>query len=53
VHATQVNGGFYTSRGMAMAVESWPRLLEPEGRLDRLLREHPAPAAGRQAETVL
>jgi capsular polysaccharide export protein len=53
VHATQVNGGFYTSRGIAMAIESWPRLLEPEGRLDRLLREHPAPAPGRQAEAVL
>lgn len=53
VYATQVNGGFYTSRGIAMAVESWPRMLEPEGRLDKLLREHPAPAAGRQAETVL
>ncbi len=53
IHATQVNGGFYTSRGIDMAVESWPRLLEPEGRLDRLLREHPAPASGRHAETVL
>ena len=53
VHATQVNGGFYTSRGIAMAVESWPRLLEPEGRLDRLLHEHPAAAPGRRPETVL
>jgi capsular polysaccharide export protein len=45
VHATQINGGFYTSRGISMAIESWPRLLESESRLERLLREFPAPVA--------
>jgi capsular polysaccharide export protein len=50
VHATQINGGFYTSRGIEMAIESWPRLLEPESRLECLLREFPVPVP--VAETV-
>jgi len=30
IHATQVNGGFYYPRGIALAVENCLRMLEPE-----------------------
>ena len=41
VHATQINGGFYTSEAIALALRSWRRLLEPQSRLEALLAAHP------------
>lgn len=39
IHATQVNGGFYSRQGMALAVENCRRMLEPDrSPLDELLQ---------------
>lgn len=42
VHATQVNGGFYSRQGIATALEGCTRLLEPRSRLQQLLEAIPA-----------
>ncbi|OGA74798.1 MAG: hypothetical protein A3G81_16735 [Betaproteobacteria bacterium RIFCSPLOWO2_12_FULL_65_14] len=41
VHATQVNGGFYSGQGIATALEGCARLLEPRSRLEELLAAFP------------
>jgi capsular polysaccharide export protein len=43
VHATQVNGGFYSRQGIATALEGCGRLLEPRSRLEQLLDAFPSP----------
>jgi capsular polysaccharide export protein len=42
VHATQVNGGFYSRQGIATALAGCERLLEPRSRLEQLLDAFPA-----------
>lgn len=42
VHATQLNGGFYSRQGMATALAGCERLLEPRSRLEQLLEAFPA-----------
>jgi capsular polysaccharide export protein len=42
IHATQVNGGLYSQRGIDLCVaNSLPRLLAKEGKLEALLKEFP------------
>jgi hypothetical protein len=41
VHATQVNGGFYTATGIATLLAGCERLLEPRSRLEELLERFP------------
>ena len=42
IHATQVNGGLYSKRGIDLCVtNSLPRLLAKEVKLEALLREFP------------
>jgi capsular polysaccharide export protein len=43
VHATQLNGGLYTARGIAITLEGCARLFEPRSRLEELLERFPAP----------
>ena len=44
VHATQVNGGFYSATGIASLLPGCERLLEPRSRLEDLLERFPAGA---------
>jgi capsular polysaccharide export protein len=52
VHATQINGGFYTGEAIALALREWRRLLEPQSRLESLLAAHP-PAEADAGERML
>jgi len=45
VHATQVNGGFYTAKGIATLLPGGERLVEPRSRLEDLLERFPHQAA--------
>ncbi len=45
VHATQVNGGFYTAKGIATLLPGGERLIEPRSRLEDLLERFPHQAA--------
>jgi capsular polysaccharide export protein len=42
IHATQVNGDFYTARGIELAVAGRAPMLEPRSRLQQLLERVPA-----------
>jgi capsular polysaccharide export protein len=44
IHATQVNGGLYNARGIAMTLQGCERLLEPASRLEQLLDRFPHPS---------
>jgi capsular polysaccharide export protein len=44
IHATQINGGLYNARGIAMTLEGCDaRLFEPTSRLEQLLERFPHP----------
>jgi capsular polysaccharide export protein len=44
IHATQINGGLYNARGIAMTLEGCERLFEPTSRLEQLLERFPHPS---------
>jgi capsular polysaccharide export protein len=44
IHATQINGGLYNARGIAMTLEGCERLFEPTSRLEQLLVRFPHPS---------
>jgi capsular polysaccharide export protein len=45
VHGTQVNGGFYTAKGIDALLPGCERLLEPRSRLEDLLERFPSHAS--------
>jgi capsular polysaccharide export protein len=47
IHATQINGGLYSARGIAMTLEGCERLFEPTSRLEQLLERFPHPGTAR------
>jgi len=51
VHATQVNGGFYTAKGIASLLPGCERLLEPRSRLEDLLERFPGAANAAACKT--
>jgi capsular polysaccharide export protein len=48
IHATQINGGLYDARGIAMTLEGCERLFEPTSRLEQLLERFPRHEADAQ-----
>ena len=49
VHATQINGGLYNDRGIALTLQGCERLFESRSRLEQLLERFPAAPASAMA----